>query len=296
MADESESRNDQGAVPAGGAPQPPPQPETQPPGPGQGLPSYPGAGPAPVGAPPAWQPAPGSPPPAPGYQPPYGYQQQQYGYQQPGTAPPGTAPPGYGQPGYGQPGYGQPGYGQPGYGAPYPPGYGTPGYGYKQGPVGPGGVPLASFWLRVGGWLIDWVIVGVVGFGIDRALNAGHVTWVSIHYTTTVNGQTTDHYTHFSWLSPVVLAVLAILYGAILCGSKRGQTVGMMAVGAKAVDLETGQTIGFARALWRAIFEYILFVAAFIPWVLDMLFPSWDAKRQTLHDKVSRTVVLKINS
>ncbi len=36
-----------------------------------------------------------------------------------------------------------------------------------------------------------------------------------------------------------------------------------------------------------------LFILLFVPWVIDMLFPAWDAKRQTLHDKVSRTVVLK---
>jgi len=32
--------------------------------------------------------------------------------------------------------------------------------------------------------------------------------------------------------------------------------------------------------------------ALFFPWVLDVLFPLWDAKNQTLHDKVAGTVVI----
>jgi len=32
----------------------------------------------------------------------------------------------------------------------------------------------------------------------------------------------------------------------------------------------------------------------FIPWVIDMLFPIWDSRNQTLHDKVSNTVVVKL--
>ncbi len=29
-------------------------------------------------------------------------------------------------------------------------------------------------------------------------------------------------------------------------------------------------------------------------WLLDMLFPLWDKKRQTLHDKVAGSVVLRL--
>jgi uncharacterized RDD family membrane protein YckC len=29
-------------------------------------------------------------------------------------------------------------------------------------------------------------------------------------------------------------------------------------------------------------------------WLLDMLFPLWDAKKQTLHDKIVKTVVIRV--
>ena len=38
----------------------------------------------------------------------------------------------------------------------------------------------------------------------------------------------------------------------------------------------------------------LLFFLLGILWVLDMLFPLWDAKRQTLHDKVAGSVVLRV--
>ena len=48
-----------------------------------------------------------------------------------------------------------------------------------------------------------------------------------------------------------------------------------------------------ARAFARALLEYVLALVLFIPWVIDMLFPLWDPMNQTLHDKATRTVVIK---
>jgi len=67
----------------------------------------------------------------------------------------------------------------------------------------------------------------------------------------------------------------------------------MMVVGARVVDGVTGAPLGFSRALGRAAFEYLLFIVLILPWVLDMLFPLWDPRHQTLHDKVTRAVVIK---
>ena len=87
-------------------------------------------------------------------------------------------------------------------------------------------------------------------------------------------------------------ALIVIAYGSILCGT-RGQTVGMMLVGSRCIDEQRGGPIGFPRALGRAAFEYLLAIVFLIPWIIDMLFPIWDPKNQTLHDKVTRTVVVK---
>ena len=60
--------------------------------------------------------------------------------------------------------------------------------------------------------------------------------------------------------------------------------------------------LGYGRALGRALFEGVLrllnlvFFLLGLVWVVDMLFPLWDAKRQTLHDKVAGSVVLRVTA
>ena len=152
------------------------------------------------------------------------------------------------------------------------------------------GPPLVSYGRRLGGWLIDWLIVGVVGAVIIAVTGAyNHVST-----TTTYANGSTSHFTSFNlnWEGISIHAAVALLYGMVLCGSRRGQTVGMMAVGARAVDSRSGESIGRLRALWRAFFEYLMAVLLLLPWVIDMLFPLWDPMRQCLHDKVSRTLVI----
>jgi uncharacterized RDD family membrane protein YckC len=90
-------------------------------------------------------------------------------------------------------------------------------------------------------------------------------------------------------LSPIIVVV----YGTVMCGSRRGQTLGMMVAGTRAVRASTGEPIGYLAALWRAVFEWVLVVLLFLPWVIDVLFPIWDPRKQTLHDKVSGTVVVQ---
>lgn len=170
---------------------------------------------------------------------------------------------------------------------PYPGGSGQP-------VTPPPASEYATFGARLGGWLIDWLIIALVNALITRILVS--VAFLRVDYTThsVSHGVTTSHLHHISVLAQVVDVVLILLYGAFLCGSARGQTLGMMVVRARAVDGESGTPIGFGRALGRAAFELLLFLLLIIPWMVDMLFPAWDARRQTLHDKVSRTVVLKV--
>jgi uncharacterized RDD family membrane protein YckC len=95
------------------------------------------------------------------------------------------------------------------------------------------------------------------------------------------------------WMEGVSF-LLTMAYGTLLCGGPRGQTVGMMAVSVKAVDPTSGGSIGYGRALWRAFFEWLMAIII-IPWIIDMLWPLWDQRNQTLHDKVSNTVVVRTN-
>ena len=156
------------------------------------------------------------------------------------------------------------------------------------------GETYATWGIRVGGYLIDFVIflvVLVVLFVLFRHSHALNVHLMARRGTRRRN---------FSAVPFLITGVLYVAYGTLLCGSPRGQTVGMMAVGVRAVREESFAVLGYGRALARAVFEGVLrlinllFFLLGLIWVLDMLFPLWDSKRQTLHDKVAGSVVLRV--
>lgn len=201
-----------------------------------------------------------------GQQPGYGGQQQypqqpgQYG-QQPGQYPQqgGQYPQqaGYGQ----QPGqYGQQAYGQAG----YPQAYGQAGYG--------GGIPgnLATWPVRVGGALIDGVIIGVP-YGIGSALSSN---------------------SDLAILS-LILYLIGIglaIWNVVIRQGKTGQSVGKSVVGLKLVGAETGQPVGPGKAFLRQITHILDSAACYIGY----LWPLWDEKRQTFADKINNTYVIKL--
>jgi uncharacterized RDD family membrane protein YckC len=155
-------------------------------------------------------------------------------------------------------------------------------------------LPYATWGIRVGGYLIDTVVflvVLIVLFLLFRHSNA-----LNVH----LMAQRGMRRRHVSALPFLITAALYVVYGTVLCGSPRGQTLGMMAVGVRAVREGSLGVLGYGRALARAVVEGVfrlielLFVVLGLIWLLDMLFPLWDGKRQTLHDKVAGSVVLRL--
>jgi uncharacterized RDD family membrane protein YckC len=241
----------------------PPIPEPGQPGGGYGPPAG-GYGP----------PASGSNPPGPGYgqQPGYGPQPGQGYGPQPGQG--YGPPPGYGQqpPGYGQqpPGYGQPGQGygpQPGYGQPAP--YGQqPGSWYGQPPPGYGPQAAAGAYAnwgqRAGAYLIDIAPIIVLDI-VSIAVRSAAVTLV------------------------FYLAILAwSIYNRWYLAGTTGQSLGKKAVGIRLVKESTGQPVGAGMAFVRDLAHFVDAVICYV----GFLFPIWDAKRQTLADKIVSTVVI----
>ena len=218
-------------------------------------------------SPPGPPPYPGAPPPYPGYPPPAPSQPQPPSSPDPWYTP--APPPGY------PPGGGMP---LPGQWVPGPSGYGQQPY--------PGAAPLASYWARVGGFLLDAVIVAAVYLVVLLPTHSFHAMTRATANHVAVRAGVSGGATLF-------ILVVGVLYSSLLIGL-RGQTIGMMAARIKAIDANTGNLIGFGRALGRDLFERLLGFLLFIPLVIDLLFPAWDPRRQTLHDKVTNTVVIKI--
>ncbi|OBA57482.1 hypothetical protein A5647_23560 [Mycobacterium sp. 1100029.7] len=69
-----------------------------------------------------------------------------------------------------------------------------------------------------------------------------------------------------------------------------GQSLGKTVMKIKVVSETTGQPIGFGLSVVRDLAHFVDAVICFI----GFLFPLWDAKRQTLADKILTTVVLPV--
>ncbi len=201
----------------------------------------------------------GGPPPPPGYGPPGGY-----GGQQP--------PPG----GYGGPPPPPGGYGGPpppgGYGGPPPPGYGGPPQpgAYGAPPGGYAAQPTSYYadWLhRVGAYLIDVIPIAILII-IGAATRNAAVDLLFLIVAIAVNG-----------------------YNRWYVSGKTGQSWGKKVLNIKLVSEESGQPIGTGMSFLRDICHFVDSVICYIGY----LWPLWDAKRQTLADKIVKTIVFPLS-
>ncbi len=265
-------------------------------------------------------------PPSPGYGSPPGDETPSGNQPPPGdqTPPAGQTPPGYpSPPGYpgGYPGPGYPGPGYPGGIPPYP---GTPGgHPYADRPLGqyafpgaPGPAPglvYAGFWWRVLGYLLDGLIVGVPSGILFVILLwptlSSYFNTISTYVNTQcVNGTCTGSLPSIAWpasaaaVYAVVAAVIGLFYYGVLV-SAWGSTVGQRAIGARVVRIEDpAHYLPLERSLPRSIVFWGSSLLAFVPGVgslvgllvlLALLWVAWDKRKQGLHDKLGRALVVR---
>jgi uncharacterized RDD family membrane protein YckC len=151
----------------------------------------------------------------------------------------------------------------------------------------------AEWWQRAVALIIDTVVIGIpaaILIALVGISTIGNLTTTDQFGNDTLNATAVRHLA----LGALIAFGIGIVYRTILEGSARGQTVGKMAMGIAVKDLDDGGSIGYARAFGRWLVGYILWVIIYIPGIVDLLFPLWDSKRQTLHDKAVRSVVLRV--
>ena len=123
----------------------------------------------------------------------------------------------------------------------------------------------ASRLQRLGGWLIELVVVAVL-------LATGLILGGS------------------SYFAGFVIAMTAIwLYFAGLESSQLQSTLSGRILGLRVTDL-AGEPISFNRATVR---HFAMYFSAVTPFAIGYLMAFWTKRRQTLHDYVSSTLVLK---
>jgi uncharacterized RDD family membrane protein YckC len=91
----------------------------------------------------------------------------------------------------------------------------------------------------------------------------------------------------------LVAAVLAFVYYVLQHGTW-GQTPGKRVMSLRVVRAEDGGPIGYGRAAARLLFQYVISaITCGVGGLIDVAWILWDPRRQALHDKVAKTVVVK---
>jgi uncharacterized RDD family membrane protein YckC len=96
-----------------------------------------------------------------------------------------------------------------------------------------------------------------------------------------------------SWASLVIFVLIAVAYSVWNFGYKQGTTgssIGKGIMKFKVVGEATGQPIGFGMSIVRQLAHVVDSAICGIGY----LFPLWDPKRQTLADKIMKTVCLPV--
>ncbi|MEL6890352.1 MAG: RDD family protein [Actinomycetota bacterium] len=197
----------------------------------------------------------------------------------------------------------------PPYGAPPPPppgaaptfGDAPPGYQQFGAPAGsgPGGTPagqfgeIASFGVRLGGWLLDGLLYGLLAallvvpgiIFIARAIDENCVTLGDEILCTgdQVGGV-------LGGVALIGIGALVVFFVYLRALATSGRTWGRRIVGVRVINERTGEAPGWGKALGRTLFAG--FISAQIIYI-GYLWMLWDDKKQTLHDKVAGTHVIR---
>lgn len=132
----------------------------------------------------------------------------------------------------------------------------------------------ASFARRIAAYVLDSLIGGLLGAPF----------LLGMRITGDWSGNNFDTTAFYAWGLPgYVLVVVLIIY---LEGEK-GWTPGKRLLGMRVEDANRGGTLGWRRDLLRRV----AFIVSVLPFYLGLLWPIWDRRRQTWHDKIARSVV-----
>ena len=175
-----------------------------------------------------------------------------------------------------------------------------PGYPPAPPPIAPNGARLADFSDRFLAFLIDYAILAAASMVV---LVPAMFVWFSMVFNlandTSASNEPVD-------IAPILLPALGLWAGIFILLLaiqyvyrvemmwRTGQTVGKRGMKLRVIPLEPGAELTRGTAATRFFIEL---VSGFVPFgnVLDGLWQLWDKPfRQCLHDKVAKTVVVKV--
>ena len=160
---------------------------------------------------------------------------------------------------------------------PPPPGYAPP----PQMPSGYQPMAVASpgsyggFWIRVVAYIIDAIILGIIGgiLSVPLGVNYSDVNSLSSAGSRTSNG---------------IDLVLSLVYFVGLW-TYMGGTIGQRILGMRVVDATSGQPIG----LGKAVIRWLGLLLSFFVCAIGVIWVAFDGRKQGWMDKIAGTVVVR---
>ena len=147
-------------------------------------------------------------------------------------------------------------------------------------------IEYASWWRRSVALLIDGVIVTIVTLviffvvgivvGLGGAARAGRPAAVE----------------SLSALFFIGYFVIPALY--FVAGNGLGATVGKSMLGIRVRRDDDDEPIGLVRSFLRYVVPVGFAALLLIPYLVDYLWPLWDSRNQSLHDKVAGSIVVRV--
>lgn len=146
----------------------------------------------------------------------------------------------------------------------------------------------ASWLRRVGAALIDLAVV-VVFVVLAYVIDGPVVVAPSLDPRTGQVVPGTPSGGGVVYWTVLLLGLAVVGYNRWVQAGDTGFTWGRRVLGVRLVGAATGAPVGAGRAFLRDLAHLVDALICY----LGFLFPLWDAKRQTLADKLARTVVIE---
>jgi hypothetical protein len=176
------------------------------------------------------------------------------------------------------------------------------GAGFPPAPAGPGpALPQDAYtpWFtRVLAYLIDYIPYAIIlGIGWGLLLGTRETACVTDTSEYDLGEFCATGASTIGQLSIALAGIVAFAYLVWNLGYRQGTTgssIGKGIMKFKIVSEKTGQPIGFGMSVVRELLYLVAAGICGIIWLVAVLFPLWDQKRQTLVDKIISTIALPI--
>jgi len=164
-------------------------------------------------------------------------------------------------------------------------------------PTGAPALPQEAYtpWLtRALAWLIDLIPVFIIyGIGVGLLLGTRETVCITDSSEYNLGEFCATGASTLGQLSIGLAGIIVFAYAIWNFGYRQGTTgssIGKGIMKFKVVSEKTGQPIGFGMSIVRQLAHFVDSAICYIGY----LFPLWDAKRQTIADKIMSTICLPI--